>query len=211
MRTSNCSQSRSHSQSGRRAWLLTMPALLLFLGIFAYCNQSNSDEAPSLTEDEMRQRSLEVFASFQEKLKGELLSAIQAGGPANAIEVCKTVSPEMEASTSADQPYKLVRISDKPRNPEHAPDEFEAEILQLWEAQQANGQQPGVVSQATDAGFRVMKPIMIEGALCLQCHGNPAEMDPAVTAKLNEMYPEDQATGYAVGDLRGAFSMTWQK
>ena len=39
--------------------------------------------------------------------------------------------------------------------------------------------------------------------LCLTCHG--AALSPDVEAALAESYPEDHATGYSAGDLRGAF------
>ncbi|MGM0774574.1 MAG: c-type heme family protein, partial [Pseudomonadota bacterium] len=42
----------------------------------------------------------------------------------------------------------------------------------------------------------------------LGCHGK--SIDPEVKAKLDELYPEDQATGFSEGDLRGAFVVTRQ-
>jgi hypothetical protein len=41
------------------------------------------------------------------------------------------------------------------------------------------------------------------GGLCLACHGET--IDPAVAGKIAELYPEDKATGFREGDLRGAF------
>jgi hypothetical protein len=50
---------------------------------------------------------------------------------------------------------------------------------------------------------RVLKPIAIE-PLCLSCHGDPASMKDDVKAALKQRYPADKATGYQIGDLRGA-------
>jgi hypothetical protein len=50
--------------------------------------------------------------------------------------------------------------------------------------------------------FRFMKAIPIEG-VCLGCHGDA--IGPAIKSKLSELYPQDLATGYREGDLRGAF------
>jgi hypothetical protein len=44
------------------------------------------------------------------------------------------------------------------------------------------------------------------GALCLQCHGE--NISPEVQAELARLYPEDKATGYSAGDIRGAFVVT---
>lgn len=44
------------------------------------------------------------------------------------------------------------------------------------------------------------------GGVCIACHG--AELDPAIAQKINELYPDDQATGYKPGDIRGAFTIS---
>jgi hypothetical protein len=47
--------------------------------------------------------------------------------------------------------------------------------------------------------------------LCITCHGS--NLDPAIAATLAEFYPADRATRFAVGDIRGAFTieqpMSW--
>ncbi len=54
--------------------------------------------------------------------------------------------------------------------------------------------------------FRYMKAIAIpKGAPCLICHGE--NIDPGLHAKIKGRYPEDEATGFKEGDLRGAFSV----
>ncbi len=41
--------------------------------------------------------------------------------------------------------------------------------------------------------------------LCLACHGS--ELGEPVKAVLAKHYPDDRATGFRVGDLRGAFTL----
>jgi hypothetical protein len=41
--------------------------------------------------------------------------------------------------------------------------------------------------------------------LCTTCHGS--NLDPAIAARLAELYPADRATRFAVGDIRGAFTI----
>ena len=53
--------------------------------------------------------------------------------------------------------------------------------------------------------FRFMKAIPT-GEVCLKCHGS--EMKPGIKAKLQELYPNDKATGFKLGDIRGAFTIT---
>jgi hypothetical protein len=48
-----------------------------------------------------------------------------------------------------------------------------------------------------------VEPIYVK-PVCLACHGG--NVDPGVKAKLAELYPEDQATGFREGDFRGGGS-----
>ncbi len=64
-------------------------------------------------------------------------------------------------------------------------------------------------SEVADVGgvptFRYMKAIPTAEP-CLTCHGvNVAE---PVKAKLAQLYPQDQATGFKAGDIRGAFTIS---
>jgi hypothetical protein len=43
--------------------------------------------------------------------------------------------------------------------------------------------------------------------LCTQCHGAADRLSPAVKAQLAQLYPDDRATGYAVGEIRGAMTL----
>jgi hypothetical protein len=59
--------------------------------------------------------------------------------------------------------------------------------------------------------FRCMKAIPT-AELCITCHGS--NLDPAIAATLAEFYPANRATRFAVGDIRGAFTieqpMSWE-
>jgi hypothetical protein len=48
--------------------------------------------------------------------------------------------------------------------------------------------------------------------MCLSCHGSVGkDIAPETTAKLTQLYPQDLATGYALGDLRGMWSLRLPK
>ena len=53
--------------------------------------------------------------------------------------------------------------------------------------------------------YRYMKAIPV-GEVCLACHGS--SLDPELKATIDGGYPEDRATGFALGELRGAFTVT---
>ena len=48
------------------------------------------------------------------------------------------------------------------------------------------------------------KPIVLNDQMCLRCHGTPLQdIGAADWAMLQAAYPQDKATGYKTGDLRG--------
>jgi hypothetical protein len=57
-----------------------------------------------------------------------------------------------------------------------------------------------------DGGATYMQAIVTQ-PLCVACHGTA--LAPDVASALARLYPSDRATGFAVGDLRGAFVVRW--
>lgn len=164
--------------------------------------------------DDLKQRaqnSKAVVAEFMEQLQGELQAAIKAGGPISAIDVCKLKAPAIAQSLSAKHGWEIARTSLKTRNPDNAPDAWESKVLSDFAARQARGEdvKPMAHFEAVDnngeKSFRFMKAIPT-GEICLKCHG--ADIAADVKAKLQEAYPDDKATGYKLGDVRGAFTIT---
>lgn len=45
-----------------------------------------------------------------------------------------------------------------------------------------------------------MGPMLMTTSVCLQCHGQPEGLLPEVKARLQTLYPRDQATGYQLND-----------
>ena len=160
--------------------------------------------------DDVKQ-SRQAVKQFFGQLKGELQAAMKAGGPVNAIEVCSEKAPAIARDVSKEKGLRIGRTSLKPRNPGNAPDQWEETVLKEFEQRKAKGEHPQkmekheIVEQNGKQIFRYMKAIPT-GELCLKCHGT--QLDPAVSARLEKLYPEDRATGYSKGDLRGAFTIS---
>ncbi|MEZ5480121.1 MAG: DUF3365 domain-containing protein [Thiolinea sp.] len=147
-------------------------------------------------------------------LKGELQKAMQEGGPVAAVSVCNVKAPEIAQSVSADKGLEVTRVSLKNRNPDMGqPNDWQTAVLNDFDARNAAGEDPAqlayaeVVEAAGRHEFRFMKAIPTEG-VCLVCHGT--NLSPELTQKLTELYPQDKATGYQLGDLRGAFVVVKQ-
>jgi len=63
-----------------------------------------------------------------------------------------------------------------------------------------------VVVKGEAGAFRCTKAIPTAAEPCLMCHGSG--LDPALKAEIERLYPDDQATGFKAGELRGAFTVT---
>lgn len=164
-------------------------------------------ESPDMAQ---QQQAKELIQRFAGELKHELMTAMQQDGPVEAIAVCQQIAPELATQLSAESTMQIRRTSLQLRNPGNQPDAWEQKVLQRFEQQQADGEAIAhlefseVVDENGAATFRMMKAIGIEPA-CLTCHGS--QLSDQITQQLKRLYPEDQATGYQVGDVRGAFSV----
>jgi hypothetical protein len=156
-------------------------------------------------------KAVAAVQAYGKALKGELVAAMERGGPLAAIEVCHTEAPAIAKRVSADQGLTVTRVSLKNRNPGAAPNEWQKEVLLSFEKRAGSGEDPASLAwhataeTADGEEFRFMKAIPTDG-VCLACHGET--LAPEVKAKLDELYPDDKATGYAMGDIRGAFVVT---
>jgi len=144
-------------------------------------------------------------------LRRTLESQLAAGGPVHAVSVCADTAQVLSAFIAKKNGLQIRRVSDRWRNPLDEPDAFERSVLKRF----ADALRETTLTDTTeysevaiDKGgrvFRYMKPIRIQG-MCATCHGEPAHMDPAVREIIRSRYPDDRATGYALGNLRGAVS-----
>jgi hypothetical protein len=151
----------------------------------------------------------DAAAALTADLKARLMKEMAAGGPVAAVQVCSEVAQAMAAAHSKDG-LVVRRVSDRWRNPADAPDAWESAQLARLAASHAQGSLPperfAVVGEGASRALRYLKPIVIGGP-CLSCHGDPAAIKPEVAVAIRERYPEDRATGYHEGDLRGAVSV----
>jgi len=98
--------------------------------------------------------------------------------------------------------YQLRQVSSKYRNPKNKPDKFEEKALAEFEKDKNLSEYKGVDNINDQKVLRYLIPLHIEEA-CLKCH-SAKETIPEI---IQEDYPEDKATDYVFGDLRGAISV----
>jgi hypothetical protein len=145
-----------------------------------------------------------------QELQSRLFAALDSGGPERAIAICADSAQAWTARHAREGVY-VRRVSLRVRNPRNRPDANETLMLERLDSLRRAGAMPSeVIRSARTAGgggvVEYMRPIMVQER-CLACHGDRAALQPAVRSLLDARYPDDQATGYRSGDLRGMLSV----
>lgn len=165
----------------------------------------------SYATDQNLEQARELVKQFGGQLQPALGKAMQSGGPVSAIEVCHTKAPQIAADIAKKSGWDINRVSLKYRSPKGQPDGWESVMLQRFEVQLEQGADPAtlehgaIVHQGGETHYRYIRAIAIApNQPCLHCHGE--DIKQPVMQKITELYPEDKATGYHTGQIRGAFS-----
>ena len=112
---------------------------------------------------------------------------------------CQLEAPAIATALSQDG-IRLGRTSHRLRNPSNTGPEWVSPVLADYLANDSDRTPRTVPLPNGRSGF--VEPIFVQ-PLCLTCHGTA--IAPDVAARIKDLYPEDQAVGFEVGDLRGVF------
>ena len=154
--------------------------------------------ANACAQDTELARGADLLAPFKQDLQKALKSGL-AEGPAAAIQVCRVKAPGIADALSVDG-VRMGRSSHKLRNPDNTAPDWVRPIMQTYLDDASSRKPRAVVLAGGRSGY--VEPIMVQ-PLCLTCHGS--ELAPEVAERIAALYPEDKATGFEAGDLRGVF------
>lgn len=177
----------------------------LILGLLALCSASAEDAA-------LLGEARSVAVSLPPRLLTVLQEEIAKGGFEGAIGACRDFAPRLAAEASAESGWTIRRVSLRNRNPKAVPDAWERAVLEDFDRRAAAGEAPATLEKGEAIGngttreYRYMKALPTQ-ELCLACHGTAERIGPAVKARLAELYPDDRATGYRPGEIRGALTL----
>lgn len=152
-----------------------------------------------------------VIAEAFGRLSGALAESIAKNGAAGSLSVCSEKAPQIAKEVAQVHGVTLRRATEKPRNPKNAADELEKSMLNAFAASlaQNDAPKPKVLTES-DGRRAFFAPIVLGNPLCLQCHGKLGEdIKPETHEAILKLYPEDKATGFKIGDLRGLWRVTF--
>ena len=152
---------------------------------------------------EFKNDSNELIQHLAQNLKKTLVSAIKDKGLIGAVEQCNIEAPIISQNISTDN-LKVSRIASKNRNPENKATLEQIDVLRFFEQEMSLGKSPKNLYKLieTQDSIQYLKPI-VTGKVCLACHGS--DVSGELKAKIKKLYPNDLATGFKEGSLRGAF------
>ena len=141
-------------------------------------------------------------------LKARLQEAIGQGGLVKGIEACKLEAGPIAKAISGNG-WTVGRTALRVRTPANTPDAWEREQLIAFSNQlsaQFDGPLEASHYDSATGEFRYLKAIKTD-EICTACHGQ--SVAPRVQAAIDDAYPEDEAMGFDIGTLRGAFTLTY--
>ena len=137
---------------------------------------------------------------LQQALLAKLKTAMENGGPAAAVEVCRTEARTIADAVARTQGIELGRTSHRLRNPANAPRPWARTVVDGSAGVKAAAERLRVVDLGDRVG--VLRPIGT-AEMCVRCHGPADDVRRNLGEALAAAYPQDRATTFAPGDLRG--------
>lgn len=197
---------------------MNLPTALLLAGLtlaVGCSRQTETSAAPAAVpelapavQQAARERGRAIATETFSLLSSNLQAALQSGGVSNALPFCSLAASPLTASMAEKHGVTLRRVTHKARNPAGKASEVELAVLQAFAIALAETTNPPptfatnlVAGQAT-----FFAPIVLNHELCLKCHGEPGkDIAAGNLAVIRQHYPQDEATGFKLGDLRGAW------
>lgn len=161
--------------------------------------------------DERRQTIADVGLSYalgtKKVLGSNLMGTIQKEGVKAALAFCNAKAYSLTDSMAIKYQAHIKRVSDRARNPDNKANSQELKHINTFKKVVANGDKITPILEQKEDSVAFYYPIVTNN-MCLKCHGSPtSDIEPQITSFLSELYPEDQATGYRINEVRGIWSI----
>ena len=136
-------------------------------------------------------------------LRQTLARELAAGGVARAAAFCRPETYHFVDSLAGVLKATTRRVSERPRNPANQgvllPEEMSPDTVRT-------------IKRMSQEVFFYSRPIVLNNKVCLRCHGEIGKDIPAADyAIIKQKFPQDQATGYKLGQPMGAWQLSLRR
>lgn len=168
---------------------------------------------PLIAQADQTTEARALASQMVQQLGAALKKELAANGAEGAVSVCRDLAPAIAGELSRKSGGRVARVSLKTRNPLLGdPDVWEQQVLAEFDRRAAGGEKvesleySETMDEPQGRYFRYMKALPVQ-PLCLSCHGTAENIPDQVKARLAIDYPHDRATGYVLGQVRGAVTI----
>lgn len=182
--------------------------ILVLVVIFSFfaCSKSLSEKE----KQEYTAKGKEIAQASFNALSSELIKQMKLGGPKQAIPFCNVQAMPITNQLSETHNVSIKRTTDKLRNAANKPTVRELELIHRYKNSEEMQHAP-VVEKDDNNKIHFYAPIIIKDK-CLVCHGKLGEeLNVKTDSIIKTLYPNDIAIGYSEGDLRGIWSIEFEK
>ncbi|KAB2813739.1 Tll0287-like domain-containing protein [Phaeocystidibacter luteus] len=185
-------------------WIASV-SLALFVSS-CQCSDDQSGTAPFIPVEQAASEGALIADASQGALASALMKQINKDGFEGAVTFCHENALPLTDSLELIYNADIRRTSFRFRNAGNEPDSLDVVVLSEFERihELDSVPQPKVV-ETTSGTLRYYSPIFV-APVCLNCHGMPGEdLTADLHALILEEYPQDEAVGFEVGDVRGSW------
>ncbi|NOZ47799.1 MAG: DUF3365 domain-containing protein [Chlorobi bacterium] len=195
----------------KKNFFLILISITVFTGS---CTNNKSKQALTKKEQTFYLEKGKTIAqqSFM-TLSHALKKSMSEKGIEGAVTYCNTNAFPLVDSLSDLYNATIRRTSLKVRNPLDKPNKNETEVLNFFDNELKAGKKISPKVTILENGkVAFYAPIMIKSPLCLTCHGKLGEtLSVENYQTIQKLYPDDKATDYSINDLRGMWSIVFDK
>lgn len=154
---------------------------------------------------------LKYALSTKAELGRNLMGAIQKKGVGEAVTFCNERAYFITDSMARFHNAIIKRVSDKPRNQNNKANSVELVHIETFKNAVANKMEINPIVEEEGDLVNFYYPITTN-SMCLQCHGTlHQELKPETYKTIKGLYPNDKGIGYDVNEVRGIWSITFDK
>ena len=156
-------------------------------------------------------RGLKYALSTKGQLGKNLMGTIKKKGTKEAVTFCNERAYALTDSMETVNNAKIKRVSDKPRNQNNKANAVELAHIESFKTMVTSQEEVKPIVEEEGNTVHFYLPITTN-SMCLQCHGTPnKELKTDTYKTIKGLYPNDKAIGYDVNQVRGIWSITFDK